>query len=92
MLNTIIAYVFIFIFKNLLKKIFLVEQFSKKLIIGFVGLITHRTFRGKRFEIKGSKNLVNLPALTYFLSVIIKLISMMLLLCTCIQFICQRTN
>jgi 1-acyl-sn-glycerol-3-phosphate acyltransferase len=32
------------------------------LIIGFVGLITHRTFRSKRFEIKGSKNLVNLPS------------------------------
>ena len=33
-----------------------------RLIIGFVGLITHRTFRSKRFEIKGSKNLVNLPS------------------------------
>ena len=32
------------------------------MIIGFVGLITHRTFRSKRFEIKGSKNLVNLPS------------------------------
>ena len=31
------------------------------MIIGFVGLITHRTFRSKRFEIKGSKNLVSLP-------------------------------
>ena len=32
------------------------------MIIGFVGLITHRTFSSKRFEIKGSKNLVNLPS------------------------------
>ena len=48
---------------NLLKKnIFGQTIFLKRLIIGFVGLITHRTFRSKRFEIKGSKNLVNLPS------------------------------
>lgn len=43
------------------KNIFGQTIFLKRLIIGFVGLITHRTFRSKRFEIKGSKNLVNLP-------------------------------
>ncbi len=44
------------------KNIFGQTIFLKRLIIGFVGLITHRTFRNKRFEIKGSKNLVNLPS------------------------------
>ena len=44
------------------KNIFGQTIFLKRLIIGFVGLITHRTFRSKRFEIKGSKNLVNLPS------------------------------
>ena len=43
------------------KNIFGQTIFLKRLIIGFVGLITHRTFRSKRFEIKGSKNLVSLP-------------------------------
>lgn len=43
------------------KNIFGQSIFLKKLIIGFVGLITHRTFRSKRFVIRGSKNLVNLP-------------------------------
>ena len=43
------------------KNIFGQTIFLKRLIIGFVGLITHRTFSSKRFEIKGSKNLVNLP-------------------------------
>ena len=43
------------------KNIFGQTIFLKRLIIGFVGLITHRTFRSKRIEIKGSKNLVNLP-------------------------------
>ena len=44
------------------KNIFGQTIFLKRLIIGFVGLITHRTFRSKRFEIKGAKNLVNLPS------------------------------
>ena len=44
------------------KNIFGQTIFLKRLIIGFVGLITHRTFRSKIFEIKGSKNLVNLPS------------------------------
>ncbi len=44
------------------KNIFGQTIFLKRLIIGFVGLITHKTFRSKRFEIKGSKNLVNLPS------------------------------
>ncbi len=44
------------------KNIFGQTILLKRLIIGFVGLITHRTFRSKRFEIKGSKNLVNLPS------------------------------
>ena len=43
------------------KNIFGQTIFLKRLIIGFVGLITHRTFRSKRFEIKGSKNLIDLP-------------------------------
>ena len=43
------------------KNIFGQTIFLKRLIIGFVGLITHRTFRSKKFEIKGSKNLVDLP-------------------------------
>ena len=43
------------------KNIFGQTIFLKRLIIGFVGLITHRTFRSKKFLIKGSKNLVNLP-------------------------------
>ena len=43
------------------KNIFGQTIFLKRFIIGFVGLITHRTFRNKRFVIKGSKNLVNLP-------------------------------
>ncbi len=43
------------------KNIFGQTIFLKRLIIGFVGLITHRIFRSKKFEIKGSKNLVDLP-------------------------------
>ena len=43
------------------KNIFGQTIFLKRLIIGFVGLITHKTFRSKRFVIRGSKNLVNLP-------------------------------
>ena len=43
------------------KNIFGQTIFLKRLIIGFVGLITHKTFRNKRYVIKGSKNLVNLP-------------------------------
>ncbi len=43
------------------KNIFGQTIFLKRLIIGFVGLITHRTFRSRKFEIKGSKNLVDLP-------------------------------
>ena len=56
-------FIYLVINKNVLKKnIFGQTIFLKRLIIGFVGLITHRTFRSKRFEIKGSKNLVNLPS------------------------------
>ena len=44
------------------KNIFGQTIFLKRFIIGFVGLITHKTFRNKRFVIKGSKNLVNLPS------------------------------
>ena len=33
----------------------------KRLIIGLVGLITHKTFRSKKFQIIGSKNLAELP-------------------------------
>ena len=43
------------------KNIFGQSIFLKRLIIGFIGLITHRTFRNKRFVIRGSKNLINLP-------------------------------
>ena len=43
------------------KNIFGQTILLKRLIIGFVGLITHKTFRSKRFVIIGSKNLVNLP-------------------------------
>ena len=43
------------------KNIFGQSIFLKRFIIGFIGLITHRTFRNKRFVIKGSKNLLNLP-------------------------------
>ena len=43
------------------KNIFGQTIFLKRLIISFVGLITHRIFRSKKFEIKGSKNLVDLP-------------------------------
>ena len=43
------------------KNIFGQSIFLKRFIIGFIGLITHRTFRNKRFVIRGSKNLFNLP-------------------------------
>ena len=43
------------------KNIFGQSIFLKRFIIGLIGLITHRTFRNKRFVIKGSKNLFNLP-------------------------------
>ena len=43
------------------KNIFGQTILLKKLIIGIVGFITHRTFRNNRFEIKGSKNLIDLP-------------------------------
>ena len=43
------------------KNIFGQTIFLKKLIIGIVGFITHRTFRNNRFVIKGSKNLIDLP-------------------------------
>ena len=43
------------------KNIFGQTIFLKKLIIGIVGFITHRTFRNKRFIIKGSKYLIDLP-------------------------------
>jgi 1-acyl-sn-glycerol-3-phosphate acyltransferase len=48
--------------ENVLKKnIFGQTILLKRLIIGLVGLFTHRTFRSKKFLIKGSKNLINLP-------------------------------
>ena len=43
------------------KNIFGQTIFLKRFIIGLIGLITHRTFRSKKFLIKGSKNLFNLP-------------------------------
>ena len=43
------------------KNIFGQSIFLKRFIIGFIGLITHRTFRNKRFVIRGSKNLFNIP-------------------------------
>ena len=43
------------------KNIFGQSIFLKRFIIGLIGLITHRTFRNKRFVIRGSKNLFNLP-------------------------------
>ena len=43
------------------KNIFGQTIFLKRLIIATVGLITHRTFRSKKFEIIGSDNLINLP-------------------------------
>ena len=43
------------------KNIFGQSIFLKRFIIGFIGLITHKTFRNKRFVIRGSKNLFNLP-------------------------------
>jgi len=43
------------------KNIFGQTVFLKRLIIGLIGLITHRTFRSNKFKIKGSKNLFNLP-------------------------------
>ena len=43
------------------KNIFGQSIFLKRFIIGFIGLITHRTFSNKRFVIRGSKNLFNLP-------------------------------
>ena len=47
---------------NVLKKnIFGQSIIFKRLIIGIVGLLTHRIFRSNKFEIKGSNNLINLP-------------------------------
>jgi len=43
------------------KNIFGQTIFLKRLIIATVGLLTHRSFRSKKFEIKGSENLINLP-------------------------------
>ena len=43
------------------KNIFGQSIIFKRLIIAFVGLLTHRTFSSNKFIIKGSKNLVNLP-------------------------------
>ena len=43
--------------KNILNQ----SIFLKRIIIALVGLVTHRTFRSKNFEIIGSKNLINLP-------------------------------
>ena len=43
------------------KNIFGQTIFLKRLIIATVGLITHRNFRSKKFEIIGSENLINLP-------------------------------
>lgn len=43
------------------KNIFGQRILFKRLIIGLVGLITHKTFRSKKFQIIGSKNLAELP-------------------------------
>jgi 1-acyl-sn-glycerol-3-phosphate acyltransferase len=43
------------------KNIFGQTIFLKRLIIATVGLLTHRSFRSKKFEIIGSENLINLP-------------------------------
>ncbi len=43
------------------KNIFGQRIILKRLIIGLVGLITHKTFKSKKFKIIGSKNLLNLP-------------------------------
>ena len=43
------------------KNIFGQRILFKRLIIGLVGLITHKTFRSKKFQIIGSKNLADLP-------------------------------
>ena len=43
------------------KDIFGQRILFKRLIIGLVGLITHKTFRSKKFQIIGSKNLADLP-------------------------------
>ncbi len=43
------------------KNIFGQNILIKRLIIAIVGLITHRTFRSKRFLIIGSQNLKNIP-------------------------------
>ena len=43
------------------KNIFGQTIFIKRLIIAIVGLITHRTFRSKRFQIIGSHHLKNIP-------------------------------
>ena len=43
------------------KNIFGQTILIKRLIIAIVGLITHRTFRSKRFLIIGSQNLKNIP-------------------------------
>ena len=43
------------------KNIFGQRILFKRLIIGLVGLITHKTFRSKKFQIIGSKILADLP-------------------------------
>ena len=43
------------------KNIFGQNILIKRLIIAIVGLITHRTFRSKRFQIIGSQHLKNIP-------------------------------
>ena len=43
------------------KNIFGQTILIKRLIIAIVGLITHRTFRSKRFQIIGSQHLKNIP-------------------------------
>ena len=43
------------------KNIFGQRILFKRLIIGLVGLITHKAFRSKKFQIIGSKNLADLP-------------------------------
>ena len=43
------------------KNIFGQNILIKRLIIAIVGLITHRTFRNKRFQIIGSQHLKNIP-------------------------------
>ena len=48
-------------FYSLKKNILGQSIFLKRIIIAFVGFITHKSFRSKNFKLIGSKNLINLP-------------------------------